>query len=276
MCIHKKISCWFCPVSGLILISYNINLRILPASGGGDWQLLRNSTKGRVGGTKNQSFLASAESKVASMSYGHGNMVFLPPASRLSSLCRLQPFTVITFRWMWVHWSTSFVLLICLSYLLAAEGFLLKSCAFYFPVIRTLLSWLLRSPFTSPRNLFVNLILPVTLGTFWQDLPLPISSNYAPHRCSFRLPANHTRALCLLLLVLSAPSRELHVMEYSFFVNFSCFHFASRLYMTPANARAGVLVGVHAHLHSLSVYFLTCAARITMVRLHWKSTSCWQ
>jgi len=36
MCIHKKIGCRFCSVSGLILISYNINLSILPASGGGD------------------------------------------------------------------------------------------------------------------------------------------------------------------------------------------------------------------------------------------------
>ena len=33
------------------------------------------------------------------------------------------------------------------------------------------------------------------------------------------------------------------MLEYNFFVNFSCFHFASRLHMIQANARAVVLVG---------------------------------
>ena len=42
------------------------------------------------------------------------------------------------------------------------------------------------------------------------------------------------------------------MLEYNFLVNFGCFCFASRLYMTPANARAELLVGVHAHLLRLS------------------------
>ena len=62
--------------------------------------------------------------------------------------------------------------------------------------------------------------------------------------------------LCHLLLDLSVLSRGLHVLEYNFFVNFSCFSFDSRFYMTPANARAEVLIGVHAHLLCLSFYLL--------------------
>ena len=42
------------------------------------------------------------------------------------------------------------------------------------------------------------------------------------------------------------------MLEYNFLVNFGRFCFASRLYMTPANARAELLVGVHAHLLRLS------------------------
>jgi hypothetical protein len=36
-------------------------------------------------------------------------------------------------------------------------------------------------------TIFVNIILPVTLGTLWRDLPLPISSDFAHH--SMQLPA---------------------------------------------------------------------------------------
>jgi len=175
------------------------------------WQPLGNSTKGRVGGTKNQSFLACAESKEASMSFGHGNMVFPLPVHQLSMLCHLQPFTVIAFRWMWLHWSTCFVLGPHVSYLPAVSGFLLKShtCNLHIPSVIDPFSILSHHCVTSLSALFFQSRLVPSGRTYLSRF----RPTWPRIWCSFRLPANHTRDHCHLLLVSLVPSRELHVLE---------------------------------------------------------------
>ncbi len=138
----------------------------------------------------------------------HRNMAFPLPVQRLFLLRRLQPFTAIAFWWMWVHKSVplSFVYI----YLIYRQERAFSLSLVYIPhMYETYLQpahcfrhcsiLLLHHCLT----IFVNVVLPVTIGTFWWDLPLPISSSFAQRSMQLPAASQNTRDLYLLLLDLS-------------------------------------------------------------------------